>query len=106
MFRGSDVAKALGYSNAPDALKRHCRYIVKRDTPHPQSPEKKIEMGFVTEGDVYRLIVNSKLPTAEKFEIWVFDDVLPTIRKTGGYVANEDLFIDVYLKNADELLAA
>lgn len=51
---------------------------------------------------MYSLILSSKLPTAKDFKRWVTSEVLPTIRKTGGYVANEDLFIDVYLKNADE----
>lgn len=91
LFCGNDVAKALGYSNPRDALKRHCRCVVKRDVPHPQSSEKKIEMAFISEGDIYRLIANSKLPTAEKFESWVFDDVLPTIRKHGVYATPEAL---------------
>lgn len=87
LFCGTDVAKALRYGNAPDALSRHCRCIVKRDIPHPQSLDKQIEMSFITEGDVYRLITHSKLPGAEKFERWVFDEVLPSIRKTGSYSA-------------------
>ncbi len=57
---------------------------------------------FINEGNLYRLIVNSKLPSAEKFENWVFDEVLPSIRKTGGYVSNEDMFINTYLPFADE----
>lgn len=57
---------------------------------------------FINEGNLYRLIINSKLPSAEKFERWVFDEVLPTIRKTGGYVSNEDMFINTYLPFADE----
>lgn len=99
LFCGSDVAKALGYSNAPDALNRHCRAIVKRDTPI----SGKIQaISYIPEGDVYRLIVHSKLPAAERFETWVFDEVLPTIRKTGGYVSNDEMFLDTYLPNADE----
>lgn len=85
LFCGSDVAKALGYSNPPKALGDHCRSITKRYMPHPQSPDKTIEMLFVSEGDLYRLVAHSKLPSAERFESWVFDDVLPSIRKTGGY---------------------
>lgn len=57
---------------------------------------------FITEGDVYRLIAHSRLPSAERFESWIFDEVLPTIRKTGGYVANEDVFVETYLPFADE----
>lgn len=87
LFCGADVAKALGYSNAPDALSRHCKYIVKHDIPHPQSANKQIEMTFITEGDMYRLVAHSKRPDAERFEAWVFDEVLPTIRKKGSYTA-------------------
>ena len=97
LFCGTDVAAALGYSNSRDAIIRHCRYVVKRDAPHPQSPDRKISMTFIPEGDLYRLIVHSKLPSAEQFERWVFDEVLPTIRKTGGYVDENrsDLFLDI-----------
>mgnify|MGYP002742408141 CR=1 FL=1 len=86
LFCGTDVAAALGYSNPRDAIIRHCRYVVKRDAPHPQSPDRKISMTFIPEGDLYRLIVHSKLPSAEQFERWVFDEVLPTIRKHGAYL--------------------
>lgn len=102
LFCGSDVAKALGYDQPHKAIERHCRCGTKHTIPHPQSPNKTIEMLFVSEGDLYRLIANSKLPAAEKFERWVFDEVLPTIRKTGGYVSNEDAFIATYLPHADE----
>ena len=85
LFCGSDVARALGFKKPNDAIAQHCRYTVKRGIPHPQSPNKNIQINFIPEGDLYRLIANSKLPTAQKFESWVFDDVLPTIRKTGTY---------------------
>lgn len=102
LFCGSDVAKALGYSNISDALNRHCKYIAKHDIPHPQSQSKTIEMIFISEGDVYRLITHSRLPSAEKFEKWVFDEVLPIIRKTGGYVSDDEMFLNTYLPYADE----
>ena len=102
MFCGKDVASALGYSNTKDAIRRHCRWGVKHDLPHPQSPARTIEMVFIPEGDVYRLISHSRLPSAEKFESWIFDEVLPTIRRTGGYVANEDMFVDNYLPFLDD----
>ena len=92
LFCGTDVAAALGYSNPRDAIIRHCRYVVKRDAPHPQSPDRKISMTFIPEGDLYRLIVHSKLPSAEQFEQWVFDEVLPTIRKHGAYLTREKLW--------------
>lgn len=86
LFCGSDVAKALGYKRPNDAVVQHCKRGILQNTVHPQSPEKTIEMTFITEGDFYRLVVNSKLPNAEKFEKWVFDEVLPAIRQTGGYI--------------------
>lgn len=85
-FCGSDIAKSLGYSNANDAMGRHCRAIVKHDT-HISGKIQKIN--FIPEGDIYRLITHSKLPSAEKFESWVFDEVLPSIRKHGMYAIDE-----------------
>ena len=90
LFCGADACKALGYINQWDALKRHCRYLVKREVPNPQSVSKKVTMNFLTEGDLYRLITHSKLPSAEKFERWVFDEVLPSIRKSGMYGADPE----------------
>ena len=92
LFCGSDVAKALGYENPRDAIRRHCRCVAKRDawvqtgTKSDGTPAMRLNStNFIPEGDVYRLITHSKLPAAERFEKWVFDEVLPTIRKTGGY---------------------
>ena len=85
LFCASDVAKALGYSNIHGTLKRHCRGVLKRYTPTSSGIQ---EMSFIPEGDVYRLIVHSKLPSAERFERWVFDEVLPTIRKNGIYITD------------------
>lgn len=102
LFCASDIAKSLGYRNPRKAISDHCRYVTKRDVPHPQSPNKTISMSFIPEGDVYRLIAHSKLTSAERFEKWVFDEVLPTIRKTGGYVSSEDLFINTYLPFAGD----
>lgn len=79
LFSGSDVAKALKYTRPNDAITAHCRYTVKRSIPHPQAPDKQIEMLFIPESDVYRLVCHSKLEDAEWFEKWVFDEVLPTI---------------------------
>ena len=102
MFCGKDVASALGYSNTKDAIKRHCRWGVKHDLPHPQSPSKTIKMIFIPEGDVYRLVAHSKLPRAAEFESWIFDKILPQINQTGGYVSNEQMFIENYLPFLDE----
>jgi prophage antirepressor-like protein len=101
-FIAKDIATALGYKDTNSAIKRHCRWVAKHTLPHPQSKTKTIEVNIIPEGDIYRLITNSELPQAEKFESWVFDEVLPTIRKTGGYVANENKFVDTYLPFADE----
>lgn len=100
LFCGSDVAKALGYANSNKAINDHCRAITKRSTP---ISGKMQEINFITESDLYRLIVSSKLESAQKFESWVFDEILPTIRKTGGYVASEELFVNTYLPFADEM---
>ena len=97
LFCGSDVARALGYARPNDAIVDHCRCTVKRRIPHPQSPDKEIGMAFIPEGDVYRLIVRSKLPAADKFERWVFDEVIPSIRKNGGYIAGQETMSDVEL---------
>lgn len=90
-FCASDVAKALGYAKPNNAISQHCKYTLKQGIPHPQSPDKKIEMSFIPEGDVYRLIIRSKLPSAEKFERWVFDEVLPTIHKHGVYMTEQTI---------------
>lgn len=86
LFCGSDVASSLGYSNTRDALARHCKGVVKRDTLTNGGTQS---IGFISEGDVYRLITHSKLPAAEQFEHWVFDEVLPSIRKHGLYAVDE-----------------
>ncbi len=99
MFCGSDITKALGYRNSPDALLRHCKGIVKHDTLTNGGIQS---ISFIPEGDVYRLIAHSRLPAAERFEEWIFDEILPTIRRTGGYVGNEDMFVESYLPFADD----
>lgn len=81
-FVATDVAAALGYATPRDAVLRHCKGVVKRDTPTSSGVQS---MSYINEGDLYRLIMKSKLPSAEKFERWVMDEVLPSIRKTGGY---------------------
>ena len=87
MFCGKDVADALGYKDTRHAVSSYCRYGVKCPVPHPQSPDKTIEMTFIPESDVYRLAFGSKLESAERFTDWVVEEVIPSIRKTGGYTA-------------------
>lgn len=96
LFCGADIARALGYTRPNEAVGDHCRGTVKRRTPTTSGVQ---EMLFIPEGDVYRLITHSKLPAAEQFEKWVFDEVLPTIRKHGMW-AREDI-----LANPDVLIA-
>lgn len=93
LFCGSDIAKALGYSNPSKALSDHCRGVTKRYTPTMSGEQ---EMSFIPEPDLYRLVFSSKLPSAEKFTDWVTSEVLPTIRKTGGYVNETSKFVDSY----------
>lgn len=90
-FIAVDIAKALGYTNPNKAINDHCRWVTKRDVPHPQSATKTIEVNVIPEGDIYRLVANSELPGAEKFESWIFDDVLPSIRKHGAYMTENTL---------------
>lgn len=88
LFCGSDVAQALGYSRAADAVRTHTKGSVKRRTLTNGGSQR---LSFIPEPDVYRLIFRSKLPTAEKFEAWVVETVLPTIRKTGAYITPQTL---------------
>ena len=88
LFCGSDVAKALGYTRPNEAVSRHAKGTLKRRIPTNGGVQ---EMLFVSEGDVYRLITHSKLPSAERFEKWVFDEVIPSIRKHGAYMTGSTL---------------
>ena len=94
-FVGKDVTNALGYSNPRDAILRHCKGVVK----HDNFKEGGQLIALITEGDMYRLITHSKLESAERFEDWVFDEVLPAIRKHGIYAT--DNVIDNILNNPD-----
>lgn len=103
-FCGSDVAKALGYAIPSKAVNTHCKGVSKMEAPTNGGVQ---ELLFIPEGDLYRLIVSSKLPTAEKFEHWVFDEVLPSIRKHGLYATDElldnpDLIIQMVTKLKEE----
>lgn len=82
-FVGKDVADRLGYSNAADAIGKHCKGVAIR-YPLPTAGGTQ-ELRVLTEPDVLRLIVASKLPSAQRFEAWVFETVLPSIRKTGRF---------------------
>lgn len=88
LFCGADVAKALGYKVPKDAISSHCKGAVKHRILTNGGMQ---EVNFITEGDLYRLITHSKLPNAERFETWVFDEVLPTIHRHGAYMTSETL---------------
>ena len=86
-FVGNDVAKALGYSETAKAIRTHCKGVSEMDIPTNGGVQT---MKMITEGDIYRLVIKSQLPQAEKFESWVFDNVLPSIRNNGGYIDNQE----------------
>lgn len=105
LFCGADAAKSLGYSNTRKALADHCKEkgVTKRDTLTNGGIQA---LTYIDEGNLYRLIAHSRLPSSERFESWIFDEVLPTIRKTGGYVSDDDLFTETYLPFANEEIKA
>ena len=87
---GKDVAKALGYSNTNDAILRHCKGVVKHDGLKING----VKIALIPEPDIYRLIFGSKLPNAEQFQDWVFEEVLPSIRKHGAYISDDEDSVD------------
>lgn len=101
-FAGSDVAKALGYAIPHKAVQTHCKGVLKWNIPTNSGNQ---DILFITEGDIYRLIMKSKLPKAEEFERWVMEEVLPSIRKNGGYIAGQETLSDEELM-AKALLVA
>ncbi len=84
-FPATACARKLGYGNPKQAIIDHCKGVTKRDLLTNGGVQA---VNLIPEGDLYRLITHSKLPTAERFERWVFDDVLPSIRR-GGYYAGD-----------------
>lgn len=96
-----DAAAALGYANTNDAIKRHCKGVVKRYPLETSGGTQ--EFAFIYEGDLYRLIASSKLPAAQQFESWVFDEVLPSIRRHGLYVT--DRLIEEIRTNPHAIMA-
>lgn len=85
LFVGKDICDALGYKNATDAMNDHCKGVAKR---YPlQTAGGMQELRVISEPDVMRLVVSSTLPAAESFERLVFEEILPTIRKTGKYIS-------------------
>lgn len=107
-FVGKDVAEALGYSNTKDALKSHVdeedKFIIqKSDFPTLEIPNRG--MTAINESGMYSLIMSSKLPTAKQFKRWVTSEVLPSVRKNGGYIAGQEELTEAELM-AKALLVA
>lgn len=104
MFCAKDVAVALGYKDTTNAIKQHCRGVAFRH-PIKDSLGREQNARFITEGDMYRLIASSKLESAKRFESWVFDEVIPALRRDGAYVASDGTEDDATLM-ARALIAA
>jgi len=107
-FVGNDIAKALGYERPTKAIQDHCKGVLKWDILTNGGIQ---EMSVIPEGDIYRLAAKSQLPGAEDFESWIFDEVLPSVRKHGGYLTpakteellmNPDLIIQMATSLKDE----
>jgi prophage antirepressor-like protein len=101
VFVATDVAQLLGYSDRDQAVRNHCKRArqanpVETTGLHPMTK-------FIGEGDVNRLIAGSKLPTAEKIQDWWYDEVIPTIRKTGRYETKPLSTLDMIIASAQEL---
>ncbi|MEC5308905.1 BRO family protein, partial [Bacillus thuringiensis] len=101
-FPATDVAKALGYSNPHKAIRDHCNQEGVNETLVPTNSGKQMKK-FINEPNLYRLIVKSKLPQAEQFEKWVFEEVLPSIRKHGAYMTPHT--INALLQDPDLLIS-
>lgn len=104
-FVANDVAKTLGYKNPSKATNDHCKKAI--ETWGNDSLGRRQKFKIIPESDVYRLIIKSNLPSAEKFESWVMEEVLPQIRKHGMYATDEllnnpDLLIEVATKLKEE----
>lgn len=104
-FVGKDVATALGYAKTENAIARHVDKEDKTLTPLQGGCSTGVQnTTIINESGLYSLILSSKLPSAKEFKHWVTSEVLPSIRKTGGYVnpSQSDLFLDTYLPFADQ----
>lgn len=99
-FVAKDVATALGYGNPHDAVNRHCKGVVKREALTTSGGTQEVRV--IAEPDVMRLIVSSKLPSAVEFERKLFEEILPAIRKHGGYLTPAK--VEEALLNPDTLI--
>lgn len=103
-FVGKDVAEVLGYSDTAQAIRKHVeeedKGVVEMTTPGGKQP-----LTIINESGLYSLVLSSKLPTAKKFKRWVTSEVLPSIRKHGGYVAGQEHMSDEELMAKALLMA-
>lgn len=88
-FLGKEVAEKLGYSNTRDALARHVDIVDRADVGIHDGRQMR-SMTAINESGLYSLILSSKLPSAKRFKHWVTKEVLPSIRKNGGYFAGQE----------------
>ena len=100
LFVASDVAKALGYSKPRNAIASHCKGALIQGSLTKGGEQ---DITVIKEPDVYRLIMRSKLPSAEKFADWVFEEVLPSIRRTGTYTRDENAPIDPFMASINAM---
>ena len=101
-FVGKDVAEVLGYSNPRDAIAKHVDDEDKNTVAFRDGTSGNPNITVINESGLYSLVLSSKLPGAKAFKRWITHEVIPAIRRTGGYVSNEDMFINTYLPYADE----
>jgi prophage antirepressor-like protein len=102
LFCASDVTKILGYANGADAIIKHCssKGVAKRDTLTKGGNQS---LTYISEGNLYRLVAKSNKPEAEKFEEWIFDEVVPTIRKHGLYAT--ETFVEKALSDPSAMIS-
>lgn len=100
-FVGKDIATSLGYKDTSDALKKHVHDDDKLTRRFADSGQNR-NMIIINESGLYSLIFGSKLESAKEFKHWVTSEVLPTIRKTGGYVNNVDLMVNTYFSDVPD----
>jgi len=98
-FAATECAKILGYANPQEAVRTHCKGVREFLTPTKGGEQN---VNFIPEGDLYRLIVRSNLPATEKFERWVFEEILPSIRKHGAYLTPDT--IEKVLSDPDTII--
>lgn len=89
-FVGKDVAEALGYKNQRDAIKKQVEVEDKRPGVAIYDGRQNRKMTIINESGMYSLILSSTLDSAKKFKKWVTSDVLPSIRKNGGYIYGQE----------------